>query len=297
MVQVESPAVHIDPDIAGQIRDVTQDEVQHYREHGWVMLKGLLSPELAGRMLAAVESDDASVGVKGGSHVWMHPALFDRAEPFLSVTFAPAMGRNAQRLMDRQRLTDRPVGVQYRQDIVLGKPPIESDDGTKATPYHQDSASGGPDRVGGLNFWIALTDVTPEQGAMRFLSGSHREGPLGVASIRGDSFGRLDMLEEYPRLTQLYPLSPPFHYEPGDATVHGVNMIHGTPPNTADRARWSFILSYLPDDVRYDGRPDDLIRAADLSGLEQGMPFRHPGAPLVYPEVRFFDSPPLDAEG
>jgi hypothetical protein len=164
-----SSDVALDPGVLDHIREVTEEEVAHYREHGWVMLKSLLTPQLAKRMLDVVDDAGTALEAKGGSRVWMHPALHGRVEPFVSVTFAPVMGRNAQRLMDRRRLTDRVVGVQYRQDIVLGKPPVDIDDATHATPYHQDSASGGPDRVGGLNFWIALSEVTPEQGAMRFL--------------------------------------------------------------------------------------------------------------------------------
>jgi hypothetical protein len=278
----------VDQEIEEQIREVTADEVDHYRLHGWVKLEGLISSALAGRMLTAVMEAGEQVALNGGSRVWMHPALHGRVEPFRSVAFARRMGRNVQLLMDRRRLAHRDVGVQYRQDIVLGKPPAGADEGTSPTPYHQDSASGGPDRVGGLNVWIALNEVTPDHGGMRFLTGSHREGPLGVASIRGAAHGQVDMLTEYPGLLEQHPISAPLHYLPGDATVHHVNTVHGTGTNRADDTRWSFILSYLPDDVRFDGRPDELNAAADLDGLDQGMPFRHPGAPLVYPQLRFF---------
>eukprot|EP01046_Picozoa_sp_COSAG06_P111780 COSAG06_NODE_58389_length_277_cov_0.584270_1_plen_86_part_01 len=52
--------------------------------------------------------------------------------------------------------------------------------GETGTSYHQDSnEETDPDREGELQFWLALAPVAPEMGALRFLSGSHRQGPRG----------------------------------------------------------------------------------------------------------------------
>src|SRR5262249_11345943 len=136
--------------------------------------------------------------------------------------------------------------------------------GGTGTHCHQDSAYHGPDRVGEFNMWVALDEVTPEMSAMRFLTGSHREGPLGIVAPNLGEDGRHDperwkeygddgrdwFQEHSPRLWELYELSPPFHYQPGDATVHKGYMIHSAPPNTGDRARWSWIPEYMPADTR-----------------------------------------------
>jgi hypothetical protein len=68
-------------------------------------------------------------------------------------------------------------------------------------------------------FWVALADIVPEQGAMRFLTGSHREGPLGTHGVLGTGASD-DALTVYPGLLDLYELSPPLNYRAGDATVH-----------------------------------------------------------------------------
>jgi ectoine hydroxylase-related dioxygenase (phytanoyl-CoA dioxygenase family) len=67
---------------------------------------------------------------------------------------------------------------------------------------------------------------------MRFVSRSHREGPLG--STGG---GQGDLLEQYPNLTSVLDLSPPFHYQPGDCTVHDGYTVHGAPVNSAPTSR------------------------------------------------------------
>ena len=43
----------------------------------------------------------------------------------------------------------------------------------------QDSSEHGSDRVGELQFWMALVEVTPDMGPMRFINRTHMEGPLG----------------------------------------------------------------------------------------------------------------------
>jgi ectoine hydroxylase-related dioxygenase (phytanoyl-CoA dioxygenase family) len=165
-------------------------------------------------------------------------------EPFRWLVFGEGMGRNAHRLLNRKRLTDSEVPLRYRADHFIIRPP----QGGPGTPYHQDSAEHGTDRVGELQFWLALDEVTPEMGAMRFLSGAHREGPLGAGAIAS---GAGDLLAQYPKLAELYEFSPPFHYQPGDATVHHGYMIHGAPPNVSDKPRCSYILSYTPADTRW----------------------------------------------
>ena len=101
--------------------------------------------------------------------------------------------------------------------------------------------------MGELQFWLALAEVPPQMSAMRFVSRSHREGPLG--SVFNDDKG--DLLEQFPNLTSVLELSPPFHYQPGDCTVHHGHTVHGGPPNSTDKTRWSYLFSYSPSDTRY----------------------------------------------
>jgi hypothetical protein len=223
-------------DIAAHIREVTDEEVAFYERNGWVKLDRLITPELAAELLRA----GLATGDKPGG--WESMATAPGTEPFRSVVFGDRMGRNAARLVDRARLTDTDVGLRYRNDHL-----VRRDRGNgHGTPYHQDSAEHGSDRIGELQFWLALDEVTPEMGAMRFLSGVQREGPLGSGAINSQ-----DLLVQYPKLTQIYELSPPFHYQPGDATVHHGYMVHGAPPNSTDRPRWSYIFSYTPADTRW----------------------------------------------
>ena len=80
---------------------------------------------------------------------------------------------------------------------------------------------------------------------MRFFNRSHREGPLGAVlnDATQSTEGEGNLLEQYPNLPEVLGLSDPLHYQPGDVTVHHGYCIHGSPDNTTDKPRWSYLFS------------------------------------------------------
>jgi ectoine hydroxylase-related dioxygenase (phytanoyl-CoA dioxygenase family) len=108
---------------------------------------------------------------------------------------------------------------------------------------------------------------------MRFLTGSHREGPLGHNVDR-------DLLGTYPGLLNLYELSPPVAYRAGDATVHHCLTVHGTSPNATQAPRWSYVVGYLASDTRFTGAPS-LATETEAMGLQPGDLFKEEQFPAV----------------
>jgi ectoine hydroxylase-related dioxygenase (phytanoyl-CoA dioxygenase family) len=256
---------------AVKARAVTPEEVAFYRENGWVKLERLIEPDLAAELLAAAQE---LMGERGESAiregvdyetVWFNDYHFparEGREPFASLTYAPDLGRNTQLFLER------PIAVRHYSDMLAVKLPSSKEKGAP-THAHQD---GGIqfDRIGKTTFWIALNEIPPERGAMRFYSGSQKEGPLGDRAH--------NLFEIYPYLQERYPLSEPIHLQPGDATVHSQLVIHEAPANTTTEPRWAYITLYFPTDAKYSGR---LFHGLDDLGLTPGEPFDHPNFPLV----------------
>ena len=229
-------------EIEAVVREVTDEEVAFYHEFGWVMMKQLVAPELATKLQSVAQERRDRPAKEGAGSPAVHLAMAEEAEPYRSFMFSERMSQNAMRLVNKKRLKGVDVALRYRIDMHILKPP-----GAAGSIYHQDSSEHGSDRVGELQFWLALEEVTPEMGAMRFVSRSHREGPLG--SVFNDDQG--DLLEQFPNLTSVLELSPPFHYQPGDCTVHHGYTVHGGPANSTDKPRLSYLFSYAPADTRY----------------------------------------------
>ena len=278
--------------VAALPRDITDDEVVHYRENGWVKLESFVSPDVAAELLAGAKRlmEDAiaaqGVAAMDGSNrfaaagtskvldigIWQdyhYAARDDKLEPFRSLVFSKEIGRAAQRLLARD------VAVQYTADVIACKMPA-GEPGGAPTNWHQDYPIFPFDRYGSFAFWIALHDIPPEQGTMRFLSGSRREGPVGR-----DSFLQgVDLLELLPDLADRYQVSPPLHLRAGDATAHNAALVHSAPANATADPRWAYILSYIPADTLYTGAQHHNY---DGLGFEVNKPIRHERFPIVYP--------------
>jgi Phytanoyl-CoA dioxygenase (PhyH) len=269
-----------------QVRDITDSEIAHYKEKGWVKLDQLISADAAGDLLTRAKG---FMGDKGDTHeprpgrdkvnttTWNdYHDVADDDQLFGALGYSKKVGHLAQRLMDR----DVPVRIYTNTLAVkLGTKQNTVRPGTGTSPWHQDFPSLPFDRVGFLTFWIALDEVTAEMGAMRFYSGSQRLGSLGHVGW----FDGKELVDVYPNLEANFPLSPPLHYRPGDATVHHSLVVHGAPRNETDRPRWPFIASYFPADTKFNGGLAPVAHRGDAKVLTPGQPFDSPKFRQVFP--------------
>lgn len=265
------------------VRTVTDEEVEFFKRDGWVFLPQYVAPSDTAAMLHFLEQH---LGVDGHGtptadlaasttfveagfwRDWRFLARDAHIEPFHSICFDGVMGANAHRLMGRH------VGVRFDVDGVLIKTPADEEAGSSETEWHQDWPNQSHDRVGGMSFWIALNDIPPERGSLRFLSGSHVEGPLG-RTLRGGE----DLVVQYPRLPLDHSPSKPIHYHAGDASVHTGLLVHSAPQNLTSVPRWAYAMTCFPADACYTGAT---FSNTDGLGLEVGRPFDHPRFPLIH---------------
>jgi Phytanoyl-CoA dioxygenase (PhyH) len=260
-----------------EARAATDAEITHYHENGWVKMERFITPKLAGEMLETAkaeilerESDGQRSHDRGMWRDVYNLGRDDLIEPFATLSRSRVVGRNAQRFMRR----DVPVG--FHADMLAVKMPA-GNVGSAITGYHQDFCNFPLDRAGLLTFWIALDELTPDQGVMRFLSGSHREGPLGKRNHERDERGLLD---HYPFLEKEHPLSEPLHLKAGDCTVHSSLVVHGAPGNVTDRPRWAYLMSYYPCDALWTGAPHHIFNQE--AGLRLLEPAVSPRFPIIY---------------
>jgi hypothetical protein len=238
------------------IRAVTPEEVRHFRDRGWVKLDQLLSAELTAMLLDRAKR---YVGPEGVDHTFRpdidialpfwedYHDVVQEDDVFGDVGLSPEMGANAQRLMRRN------TGVLLWSNLVAVKIGTKQDTSraSTATILHQDGPDLPIDRSSWVRIWIALDHMTPEMGPIRFIDRSHLSGLLG-SSHRVAADPEAALFEEFPELADL-GLSPPMAFAPGDATAHTMFTVHGGQANETDRPRWTVILTYFGDDVRYTG--------------------------------------------
>lgn len=118
--------------------------------------------------------------------------------------------------------------------------------------FHRDAERGRV--VGGrtATVWIALTDSSSDNGAARYLKGSHQD-PEGSEpeGADADSARPSDAL-----------------LAPGEAVLHDGRVLHGSPPNLSERPRIGFFARYAtPHAMReLDRYPAVAVRGRDTVG-------------------------------
>ena len=255
-------------------RSVTQAEIAHYQQCGWVKLDGFVHPEVIHDLLNIARErmgNDADV-TEGIAQPYFTVAFGGGLQHPVMQPLIADIGQGASALMQRGSA----VGVRYFADFFAPKLPAAKktrNAGNGPTAFHQDFITFGVDRSGGMTFWIALEEYGPEWGTMSFVSGSHRLGVMGSYRAYGDG----DALDAFPELRAL-PMSQPMHYRVGDITVHSHLTIHGAEANLRDKPRWAYVVLAQPGDICWNGAPSE---AFDPTGMTVNQPLADERFPLI----------------
>jgi hypothetical protein len=233
-----------------EVRPVTGDEVEFYRTHGWVQLSALLPVALTHRLLVLAQktmggdADNPEYGNRGARYAaWTNASAAD--DWLGSISHSQELGAAASTLT-------RGRSLRWYADTFMAKKGAAC--GGAGTPWHQDLPQHAFDRGGALTMWIPLVDCPPERGTLRFLSGSHRAGPLGRFGRRADGGARGgDILDVYPAVAEEFPVSPPLHLQVGDVTVHDALTVHAAPENNTNLTRWAYSITWFPAETLYTG--------------------------------------------
>jgi hypothetical protein len=244
-------------------RDVTPEEIAHYREYGWVKLDKFIPSAEVDKLRAMAQElmgEDGRRNPPPKAFPYFNPLTMRGLEDPLLRPIIDHAGRSARALLARRA----PVGIRYFTDYFAVKLPSGSaveHGGDGSSDWHQDYAASASDRSGGMVFWLALTDMPPELGTMRFLNGSHRHGVMGHYA----TYGQGNLLDSYPELRDECTDTGQLTYSAGDVTVHSNMTVHAAGANLTDKPRWTYIVIVNPADACWTGGPAD---AFETTGLE-----------------------------
>ncbi len=220
------------------------EELNSYRENGWIVPNYTLPPELIAEMRAEYDillhnnkhigSDvmlaphQANGGAQGvvGSKKWLEFAT----NPDLLAIAAQLIGED----------------IILWGTTVFGKPAHSG----KKTPWHQDGDYYPIDPLETLTIWIPLDDVTLDNGPLRFIPGSHKSRKLVSHSwVEGDNKTiNLVCDSEHFDETKAENLI----LKAGQVSFHDVYIIHGSSPNNSNKRRAAFIIRMMPASSFYD---------------------------------------------
>jgi hypothetical protein len=240
------------------------EAVAFYRVHGYYAPVPVLEPAEVAGLRRKLEEHEAAHGLLRGplrhkSHLlftWLdglirHPAILDAVEDLIGPNIL-AWGTS--------------FFVKEARDAGY-------------VSWHQDSTYWGLEPAEIVTAWIALSESSAENGAMRVIPDSH----LMDQVPHRDTFAAGNLLSRGQEIAVEVDAARARMLElrAGEMSLHHVRLIHGSDPNPSDKRRIGFAIRYLPTHVRQVAGTHDsatLVRGVDA--------FRH-FAPEQPPEADF----------
>ncbi|MSP98495.1 MAG: phytanoyl-CoA dioxygenase family protein [Betaproteobacteria bacterium] len=129
--------------------------------------------------------------------------------------------------------------------------------------WHQDSTYWGLDPDDVVTAWVAFTEVTPENGYMQVIPGSHKIDQLPHL----DTFHKDNLLSRGQEIAVEVDKSKAvgLAMHAGEMSLHHIKLVHGSEPNRSDDRRIGLAIRYIPTYVRQTKVRDAamLVRGTD----------------------------------
>jgi len=257
-----------------RVAALTADEVAAYRRDGIVVPRYRLTEARVGRLREALDrilADNPNVRPEHlvNAHIARGgPEGVRGNDLFFEVATSP----------DVLDLVEAVIGP----DIVLWGCQVfckPGGDGMEV-PWHQDGHYWPIRPLATCTVWIAIDDSTTENGCMRVIPGSHRQGIYPHAKAPRDRVV-LDLEVEPGSFDE--STARDVVLEAGQMSIHDVYLIHGSRANRSPKRRAGVAIRYMPATSRFDRtvppmtkygeavvdfskRPIWLVRGADRAG-------------------------------
>jgi 2-oxoglutarate-dependent dioxygenase len=220
---------------------ITEAELRFYRTQGYLPLAGLVD----GSMVEALRAEVYEVldVVQGLSHERLSQSreTADKLRQCSQYRAGSRLDRlinGAETLSVASQLTGGPAHV------YLPFTAVKAAGGGGQFHFHQDNNyTRHEPAVGSINIWVALVDMTPENGCLMVVPGSHLRGQVPSRnSDDGDTHQQIDV-DVHERF--------PVRLRAGDAVAFTRWTVHGSGPNLTAEPRVAYALQYHREDVTY----------------------------------------------
>ena len=206
-----------------------------YAENGYLLVEDAVTPAQLARMQAiAGEFIEASRSVAESNEVYELDAGHGPDTPRLTRIKLPHKQHPYfWEILTKSRVTEVLNDLLGPDTTLLtSKLNTKAPGGGAAVEWHQDWAFYPHTNDDLLAFGIMLGDVGPENGPLMVIPGSHR-GPLLSHHANGVFCGAIDPADPLFEKDRIVTLTG----KAGAMTVHHARLLHGSAPNTSDRAR------------------------------------------------------------
>lgn len=246
--------------------NITEDQVQQFRNNGHLLTPHLLSTDEAAECRKIINNAAYKYNTEKrplaerdtyGKAFLQIMNLWEVDEAVRNFTLAKRFAHVAATLLGVPN-------VRIYHDQALYKEP-----GGGFTPWHQDQYYWPLDTQNTVTMWMPLINISGEMGMLTFASGSHKAGFTENIPISDESEA---ILEQFIK-EKGFAISRPPYMSAGDATWHYGWTLHAAPGNKSEVTREVMTVIYFADGAsvttpRNEHQENDRNRW--LQGLEPG---------------------------
>ena len=235
--------------------DISQEQIDFYRENGFVIIENFLNDdELASWREAVNEAVQKRNGNKLPDRAKVYGEGDDKDADYYDNVFDQLLNLWMDNDKMRKIMFDERIGkmaatlagvdgIRIWHDQALIKRPWAN-----PTSFHLDTPYWSFNDRKALSIWVALDDVTLENGCLFFIPGSHKKTELSLAGI-GKNIG--DIFKQYPGLKSSNAFAATM--KAGSCSFHNGLTIHGAHANMTPGFRRAMTCAYMPDGNVFNG--------------------------------------------
>lgn len=145
---------------------------------------------------------------------------------------------------------------------------------SKTVGWHQDAGYWPLTPSKTITVWLAIDDATTENGAMRFVTGSHLLGHISSSQSKPDENSILSQIVED---VEQYGDIVDNELQAGDISLHTDLLLHGSNANPSPKRRCGLTLRYCTPDVTASYRWDR--EGVVVSGVDKNGQWGNPSRP------------------
>jgi len=264
--------------------EITQEQIAFYQQNGYVVIEDLLSPEeleiWRDSVADAVNArgQQRILGQMGKANEYYENVFVQRVnlwqdnEKMRKLMLDPRLGKMAATLAGVE-------GIRIWHDQALIKQPWAN-----PTGWHLDNPYWSFHSRDSITIWVALDDVTIENGCLWFLPGTHRLATFDNVGI-GPNIG--DLFKVYTDWAAIK--ANPVIIKAGSCSWHNGITAHAAGPNMTPGYRRAMTCAYMPDGATFNGQRNILteeqmarLKIGDLLDDDAQTPLiYHPTKPVI----------------
>jgi ectoine hydroxylase-related dioxygenase (phytanoyl-CoA dioxygenase family) len=237
---------------------VSHQQIEHYRDNGFVVIRNFLTPEELEEWRSAV---DEAVGARGQGRLPGGGEPAQKIEDYYNNVFIQSLNlwqssERIKRIMLDERLGKIAAdlagvdGIRIWHDQALIKRPWDN-----PTSWHLDNPYWSFTNRAAISLWVALDDATLENGCLWFLPGTHK---LARDENPGIGPNMNHVFKMYPEWATIDSVASPM--KAGDASFHNGWVAHAAGPNMTRGWRRAMTCGYMPDGSTFNGKQNILSK-------------------------------------